>query len=159
MSDETGSETTGGGRAAAGASPAGAPPAMLLGAQGHGLGRVALLSLRFLIVVAALVVLGLIAQRLQIVIVPVLLAVLGIVPLVPLRRRLERVGLPRRAASALVFLAALAVLARVVALSAPRLVEELGSLDTAIVDGLREVRDWLVEGPVSLSPQLCRPGR
>jgi len=116
------------------------------------LGRVALFSLRFLIVVAALVVLGLVFQRLQIVIVPVLLAILGIVPLVPLRRRLEHVGLHRRLASALVFLAALAVFAGAVALSTPRLLNELGSLDTAIVDGIREVRDWLVEGPLSLSP-------
>lgn len=123
------------------------------GGAGVGLGRVALFSLRFLIVVAAIVVLGRVVERLQIVIVPVLLAVLGVVPLVPLRRRLEHAGLPRRAASALVFVGALAVLVGVVAFSTPGLADELGSLDTAIVDGLRQVRDWLVEGPVSLSPE------
>ncbi|MEE4276112.1 MAG: AI-2E family transporter [Thermoleophilia bacterium] len=150
MTDETdrGETPRGASRAAGDASNAGvggdSPPA--------GLGRAALVSLRFLIIVAAVVVLGLVLQRLQIVILPVTLAILGTVPLLPVRRRLERAGLPRRAATALVFVAALAVLAGVIALVAPRLVSEFGSLDTAVADGIREVRDWLVDGPLSLSP-------
>ncbi len=164
MTDETGRDEAprGASRAAGDAPQSPAPPAGEAGGAGRSgaadgapparLGRAALFSLRFLIIVAAVVVLGLVLQRLQIVILPVTLAILGTVPLVPVRRRLERAGLPRRAATALVFVAALAVLAGVIALVAPRLVTEFGSLDTAVVDGIREVRDWLVEGPLSLSP-------
>ncbi len=162
MTDEAdrGEEPRGASRAADEAAQRPAGPAVQASGPGGvadeapepGLGRAALFSLRFLIIVTAVVVLGLVLQRLQIVILPVTLGILGTVPLVPLRRRLERAGLPRRAASALVFVAALAVLAGLIALVAPRLVTEFGSLDTAVVDGIREVRDWLVEGPLSLSP-------
>jgi predicted PurR-regulated permease PerM len=121
--------------------------------QGTRLERAATLSLRFLLVVAALVVLGLIFERLRIVFVPLLLALLIAVALVPPRRRLERAGLPRRAASALVFVLALAVVAGVIAFVVPRLVDEFRTLDSAVIDGLNEVRDWLVDGPLALSPQ------
>ncbi|HSL96349.1 MAG TPA: AI-2E family transporter, partial [Thermoleophilia bacterium] len=87
MTDETGRDEA----------PRGASRAVGDASQ-PGLGRAALFSLRFLIIVAAVVVLGLVLQRLQIVILPVTLAILGTVPLLPVRRRLERAGLPRRVA-------------------------------------------------------------
>jgi putative heme transporter len=122
------------------------------GARPGGLERAAVFSLRALLVVAALVVAGMIFMRLRIVFVPVIVAVLIAVALVPPARRLERAGVPRRAASALVFVAALAVVAGGIAVLAPRFIAEFATLGTAITGGIIEVRDWLVEGPLGLSP-------
>jgi predicted PurR-regulated permease PerM len=114
--------------------------------------RAAALSWRFLLVFATVVVLGIVFMRLSIVFVPIIVALLIAVVLMPADRRLRRAGLPRTAAAIIVYLGALVVVVGVIALLAPRFVAEFRDLDTAVSDAIAAIRDWLVEGPIGLSP-------
>jgi predicted PurR-regulated permease PerM len=115
------------------------------------LDRAASFSWRFLLVVAGLVVLGIIASRLSFVLVPLLVALLLAVVLRPLADWLERRGLPRTGAAALVFLALVVLLVGLIVLLAPGFVTQFADLDDALSEGLASIRDWLIHGPLALS--------
>ncbi len=111
----------------------------------------AALAWRFLVVVAAVgaLVYGLAAIR--IVVVPVAIAILLASVLMPLVVRFERSGLPRTLAAAATLLIFLAVIAGVLALAAPAVVDEVDELDVSISGGVSTVTSWLSDGPLGLS--------
>ncbi|WP_052408174.1 AI-2E family transporter [Allokutzneria albata] len=89
------------------------------------------------------------------IITPVVVAVLLAAVLRPVVGLLERARLPRWLAAALVLLSGLAVLGGVLAFAVNGLITGLPDLQAKLVQGLEELRRWLLTGPVNLSePQL-----
>jgi len=104
------------------------------------LGGVALLSV-------AVLALG----RLEILVVPLLLALFPAALLAGLAARLRRV-VPPALAAAVVVLGFLALLSGTLALLAPAVASELGGLSDAALDGAEQVQAYLEAGPFGLQP-------
>jgi predicted PurR-regulated permease PerM len=106
-----------------------------------------------LLVIAAVVVgaLWLIGQ-LQVVVLPVLVAVLLARVLIPVSDRLQRWRLPRSLAAAVAVAGFVAVVLGLGALLVPAVAGELGELGPTASQGLADVERWLVdEGPIDVS--------
>ncbi len=116
------------------------------------LDRAAGLSWRFLLIVAALVVLGYIFVRLELIVVPLIVALLIAVVVTPGAAWTARHGLGRTLGAVLMYLAALAVVAALVVVFAPQFLAQFSSLGDAIVGSLDDLRAWLVTG-IGLSRQ------
>jgi predicted PurR-regulated permease PerM len=97
--------------------------------------------LRLLIVFGGVLVFALAAQRLLLVVLPVLIAILLSTLLSPLARRLERRGLKPAAAAAFTVAAAVLVFAGLWALIIPAAVGQGDELATRVQQGLGEVTD------------------
>ena len=104
-------------------------------------------------VVVAVYVAALVVGRLRLVLVPVLVAVLVATQLVPLARFLERHGWPRLAAAWAAFLTLIGGLVGIVYLIAPAVSSEIDNLGTTLGDSGQRVKDWLIDGPLKLSPK------
>ena len=115
------------------------------------LDRAAAVTWKSLVVAAGVVVAVLALARLRILVLPVIVALLLATVLVPPVDRLQRVGLPRLVAAWLVLLASLGSLVAVVVLVAPTVVDEFANLGPTVTEGIDEVQNWLVEGPLELS--------
>ncbi len=89
--------------------------------------------------------------RLRILVLPVIVALLLATVLVPPVDRLQRAGVPRMVAVWLVMLGSLGVLGGLVTLVAPTVSEEFADLGPTVQEGIDEVENWLVEGPLELS--------
>lgn len=107
-------------------------------------------SWRFLVLVAAayVVLRGLV--RLRIVVLPVIIAVLFAAVLVRPLRALRRRGLGRGLAAGLVVLLALLIMVAVIAVVSRSVVNGFEELTGNLDQGLREVQDWFVTGPLDL---------
>jgi predicted PurR-regulated permease PerM len=99
---------------------------------------------------AAWVVLQMIA-RTQLVIVPVVVALLLSALLQPLAAALAKRGMPPTLASALVLLGGLVGIGLLVWLVVNQFRTGLGDLTSQVEGGIDEIRDWLVNGPLGLS--------
>jgi predicted PurR-regulated permease PerM len=127
------------------------PPASRRGASGprwagddavpRGLAVASAVMLRLLIVLGGVVLLALAAQKLLLVVLPLLIAVLLSTLLSPLARRLERRGLRPSAAAGLTVIAALLVFAGMWALIIPAAVGQGDELAARVQQGLGEVTD------------------
>jgi predicted PurR-regulated permease PerM len=115
--------------------------------------RAAELSWRFLLIVAALVVLGIIFFRLQLIVIPLVVALLIAVVVTPGAAWTERRGLGRMLGAALIYLAGLAALIGLFVVFTPQFLTQFSSLGDALSDSLGELRDWLVDGPLGLAPE------
>ncbi len=113
--------------------------------------RSAVLSWRFLLVVAALIVLGIILARLELVVVPLVVGLLIAVVVSPVATWSERHGLGRTLGAALVFLVMLAGIAGFLFVFGPGFLTQFRDLADAVVNSLGQLRDWLVQG-LGLSP-------
>lgn len=96
---------------------------------------------------AAVVALG----RLEILVVPLLLALFPAALLAGLAARLRQV-MPPAGAAAVVLIGFLALLSGTVALLAPAVASELGGLSAAALDGAEQVQAFLETGPFGLQP-------
>ncbi|MEO6713711.1 MAG: AI-2E family transporter [Mycobacteriales bacterium] len=107
-------------------------------------------SWRFLVVVAAayIVLRGLVLLR--IVVLPVIIAVLFASVLVRPLRALRRRGLGRGLTAAMVVLLALLIMVTVIAVVSRSVVNGFDELTGNLDQGLREVQDWFVTGPLGL---------
>lgn len=101
---------------------------------------------RLLVIGAGLVVLVLLIDRLQSVIVPVVLAVLLATALAPLVAGLRARGWRRTRAALTVFLGALVALIALIAALVVQVVDQLDELTGNISDGVDELERWLIEG-------------
>ncbi|NLE23144.1 MAG: AI-2E family transporter [Actinobacteria bacterium] len=110
------------------------------------LDRAAGLSWRFLLIMAALVVLGYLFVRLQLIVVPLIVALLIAVVVTPGAAWTARHGLGRTLGVILMYLASLAVVAALVVVFAPQFLVQFSSLGDAVVDSLDDLRGWLVTG-------------
>lgn len=102
-----------------------------------------------LIAIAAIGGLWLLGE-LRVVVVPVLASLLVATLLMPPTDFLRRHGLPSALATGLVMLGAVALLAGVVTLIAPAVVDQFGELESSVDEAVNEVVRWLVQGPFDL---------
>lgn len=121
------------------------------------LDRLAGITWRSLVVATGVVVVVVALAHLRLIVLPVIVALLLTTVFAPPVRLLQRVGLPRLLATWLVLLLAAGAFAGLVALVAPTVVEEFQGLGPTLEQGVREVEEWLVEGPLDLSqPEIDR---
>ena len=104
------------------------------------------ISWRFLVIVAALILLGYILARLELIVMPVLLAFLIAVVVTPGAAWAARHGLGRTLGALLIYLAVLGVAAAFVAVFAPRFLDQLSSLGDTLGRSVDELRAWLISG-------------
>jgi predicted PurR-regulated permease PerM len=108
---------------------------------------------RLLVILAALIVFLWVVERLEIIVVPVLLALMLSALLVPLVDWLDRRGAPRGGAVALVLLVGFAILGGILAFVISQFVVGLPDLVNQITRSIDSTRYWLIHGPLHLSRQ------
>jgi len=104
-------------------------------------------SWRLLVIVAAVVALLWVVEKLEIIVVPVLLALMISALLVPAVDWMDRRGLPRGGAVALVLLAGFAILGGILAFVVSQFIVGLPDLTDQITHSIDQTRKWLMEGP------------
>ncbi|HEY2500721.1 MAG TPA: AI-2E family transporter [Mycobacterium sp.] len=105
---------------------------------------------RLLIILAAFVAVLWVLQRLEIIVVPVLLALMISALLVPAVDWLDRRGLPRGGAVAVVLLGGFAILGGILAFVIIQFVYGLPDLTEQVTRSIETTRRWLIEGPAHL---------
>ena len=110
-------------------------------------------SWRLLVVGAAATMIVYVLIRLYVVVVPVLLALFLAAALEPLVARLRRRGWPPSLATAVVFVATLAALSLLVGWIGANVADELDDVGNRVEAGVDEVRGWLQDEPLNLSPE------
>jgi predicted PurR-regulated permease PerM len=114
---------------------------------------------RLLVILAAGVVFLWVVARLEIIVVPVLLALMISALLVPAVDWLDRRGLPRGGAVALVLLGGFALLGGVLTFVITQFVVGLPDLTEQVTRSIDTTRKWLIEGPAHLrSEQITNAG-
>ncbi|MGH3532790.1 MAG: AI-2E family transporter [Mycobacterium sp.] len=108
---------------------------------------------RLLVILAAVVAFLWVVQRLEIIVVPVLLALMLSALLVPAVDWLDRRGAPRGGAVALVLLAGFAILGGILTFVVSEFVIGLPDLVDQVTHSIDSTRNWLIEGPLHLSRQ------
>lgn len=132
------------------ASPAGGSVTELVP---RGLRVAAAVGWRFLVVVAALYVVGVVVGRLSAVVVPVAIALLLAALLAPAVSRLVAWRMPRGPATALVMVAGLSVLGLVLTLVVRTFVDGVPELGAQLATSVDSIIGWLSTGPLQLSAQ------
>jgi putative heme transporter len=105
---------------------------------------------RLLIILAAAVALLWVVEKLEIIVVPVLLALMISALLVPAVDWLDRRGLPRGFAVALVLLGGFAILGGILTFVIIQFVYGLPDLTEQVTRSIDSTRRWLIEGPLHL---------
>ncbi|HEV7361769.1 MAG TPA: AI-2E family transporter, partial [Mycobacterium sp.] len=114
---------------------------------------------RLLVILAAGVAFLWVVARLEIIVVPVLLALMISALLVPAVDWLDRRGLPRGGAVALVLLGGFALLGGVLTFVITQFVVGLPDLTEQVTRSIDSTRKWLIEGPTHLrSEQITNAG-
>jgi predicted PurR-regulated permease PerM len=103
-----------------------------------------------LLVVAAAAVLWVMA-RLQLVVVPLAIAILLSALLSPAVSALRRAGLPRSLATTIVLVTGLAAVAGVLTLVITQFVDGAPNMSAKAASGVQRIQDWLKTGPLNLS--------
>ena len=107
-------------------------------------------SWRLLIILAALIALLWVVKKLEIIVVPVLLALMISALLVPAVDWLDRRGLPRGGAVALVLLGGFAIVGGILAFVIIQFIYGLPDLTDQVTRSIDSTRRWLIEGPAHL---------
>ncbi|MEX1142475.1 MAG: AI-2E family transporter [Thermoleophilaceae bacterium] len=110
-------------------------------------------SWRLLVVAAAVAIVAIVADRLRLVILPVIAAMLLATFLAPVTTWLDERGLPRALAALLSILGGFAVLAGAAALIGPPVAGTVDELGEEVTDAIDTVERWLVDGPLDLSEE------
>jgi predicted PurR-regulated permease PerM len=105
---------------------------------------------RLLVILTAAVALLWVVEKLEIIIVPVLLALMISALLVPAVDWLDKRGLPRGAAVTLVVLSGFAILGGILAFVIIQFVDGLPDLTEQVTRSIDSTRRWLTEGPLHL---------
>jgi predicted PurR-regulated permease PerM len=106
-----------------------------------------------LVILTALVAFLWVVARLEIIVVPLLLALMLSALLVPIVDWLDRRGAPRGGAVALVLLASFAILGGILTFVISQFVVGLPDLVNQVTRSIDSARNWLIEGPLHLSRQ------
>jgi predicted PurR-regulated permease PerM len=114
---------------------------------------------RLLVILAAVVALLWVVKKLEIIVVPVLLALMISALLVPAVDWLDRRGLPRGGAVSLVLLGGFAILGGILAFVIIQFIYGLPDLTEQVTRSIESTRRWLIEGPAHLrSEQIDNAG-
>ncbi|BBX12573.1 AI-2E family transporter [Mycobacterium novum] len=106
---------------------------------------------RLLVLFAAVLVVLLIARRLEVIVVPVALAMMMSALLLPGVDRLDRAGVPRGLAVFLLLLTGVAVLAALLSFVIDEFIDGLPELVEQVTQMVNSTQHWLIEGPLHLS--------
>jgi putative heme transporter len=115
------------------------------------LDTVATTSWKFLAVAAALAVIIYALVKLRVVVFPIIAALFAATLIHPASRWLHQRGLPRLASVWVAILGGLLMLSGLVAVLAPQIANEFGTLSGDVSRGSRQVIEWLSRGPLELS--------
>src|SRR5260370_12407741 len=116
-------------------------------------------SWRLLVILAALVALLWVIKRLEIIVVPLLLALMLSALLVQAVDWLDQRGAPRGGAVALVLLAGFSILGGIMTFVISQFVNGFPDLVNQVTRSIDKTRNWLIEGPLHLSrPQIENAG-
>jgi predicted PurR-regulated permease PerM len=107
-------------------------------------------SWRLLVILAAALAVLWVIEKLEIIVVPVLLALMISALLVPMVDWLDRHGLPRGGAVTLVLLGGFAILGGILTFVVSQFVVGLPDLTEQVTRSIDKTRKWLIEGPVHL---------
>ena len=110
----------------------------------------AIASWRFLLITAAVVVLGYVLGRLWSILLPIVLGLLMATVLWPATRFLRNHRWPPALAASTVLVAALALLAGIIAAIAPSVANQVTELADAATAALQDVQEWLQGPPLNL---------
>jgi len=105
---------------------------------------------RLLVILTAVVALLWVVKKLEVIVVPVLLALMISALLVPAVDWLDRRGLPRGGAVAVVLLGGFAILGGILAFVIVQFVYGLPDLTEQVTRSIESTRRWLIEGPAHL---------
>jgi predicted PurR-regulated permease PerM len=106
---------------------------------------------RILLLVAAGVAVLWVMARLQLVVVPLVIAILLSALLSPLVGLLRRVGVPRTLATTIVLVGGLAAVVGVLTLVISQFVDGAPRMSARAGEGVRQIQEWLKTGPLDLS--------
>jgi putative heme transporter len=110
-------------------------------------------SWRLLVILAAVVAFLWVVKRLEVIVVPLLLALMLSALLVPVVDWLARRGAPRGGAVALVLVSGFAILGGILTFVVSEFVLGLPDLVNQVTRSIDSTRNWLIEGPLHLSGQ------
>ena len=110
----------------------------------------AALAWRLVVIAIALVALTTLVSRFQVIIVPLMIAVLIAAVFARPVRWLSGKGVPPLLATWLMILASAALVAAATWFLAPRLIDGFSDLGSAVEESYVDVKDWLVNGPLGL---------
>jgi putative heme transporter len=113
---------------------------------------------RLLVILGALVALLSVVKRLEIIVVPLLLALMLSALLIPIVDWLDRRGAPRGGAVALVILAGFAILGGILTFVVSQFVVGVPDLVNEVTRSIDSAKKWLIEGPLHLSRQQIDHG-
>lgn len=108
---------------------------------------------RLLVILAALVAFLWTVKRLEVIVVPLLLALMLSALLVPVVDWLDRRGAPRGGAVALVLLSGFAIVGGILAFVVSQFIVGLPDLVDQVTHSIDSTRNWLIDGPMHLSRQ------
>ncbi|HYF47145.1 MAG TPA: AI-2E family transporter, partial [Acidimicrobiales bacterium] len=124
-----------------------------------GLETAAAWSWRILVVAAAVLATGYLLVTLRLVVIPVIVATLLSTALIPPVRWLRGRGWPRLPSAAAVFLGFLALLVGLGLLIVPPTVDEFSDFGDTIEEGIDDVENWLIRGPLDLEQRQIDDAR
>lgn len=110
-------------------------------------------SWRLLVILAAIVALLTVIKRLEVIVVPLLLALMLSALLVPIVDFLDRRGAPRGGAVALVILGGFAILGGILTFVVSQFIVGVPDLVNQVTRSIDSAKKWLIEGPLHLSRQ------
>lgn len=99
------------------------------------------------------VVLGWLLEKLWVVVLPVLLAIVVSTVLWPPTRALTKRGVPPAGAASITLLVAFALFGGVIALIVPSVVDQAPELANKATEGIQQVQDWLQGPPINLQDE------
>jgi putative heme transporter len=105
---------------------------------------------RLLVILTAVLALLWVVKKLEVIVVPVLLALMISALLVPAVDWIDRRGLPRGAAVALVLLGGFAIFGGILAFVIVQFIYGLPDLTEQVTRSIESTRRWLIEGPLHL---------
>ncbi len=108
---------------------------------------------RLLVILTALVALLMVIKRLEVIVVPVLLALMLSALLMPIVDWLDRRGAPRGGAVALVMLSGFAILGGILTFVVSQFIVGVPDLVNEVTRSIDTAKKWLIEGPLHLSRQ------
>ncbi len=108
---------------------------------------------RLLVILAAVVALLWVVNRLEVIVVPLLLALMLSALLVPVVDWLDKRGAPRGGAVALVLLAGFAILGGIMTFVVSQFIVGVPDLVDQVTRSIDSAKKWLIEGPLHLSRQ------
>jgi hypothetical protein len=112
--------------------------------------------LRVAVLVVAALAIGWVLWQLRVVVLPVFIAILVCTALTPPVVALERRGVRPLLATWIVFGTTVAAIGAITTLIVPPTVEQFGDVGVTLSEGVDDVEQWLVEGPLDLDREQVR---